>query len=629
MKVSYSWLQKYFDSPLPGIEAVDDALTFHSFEIDSIEGEVLDVKVLPNRASDALSHRSIAKEISAILNIPLAKDPLREAIPEWPTTDLLKVSIDDPKKCLRHMGALVRNVKVGPSPDWLKSALESVGQRSINNVVDLTNYVTLNMGQPLHAFDAGKIQKTDGKLKIRIRESTGEEEIAVLSGEIYKLPPGTLVIADDASGTALDIAGVKGGMASSIDEKSTDLFVSVANFDGSSIRRTAQALKLWTDASLRFQNKPSPELVSYGMRDILMLLAEVAGGELVGVVDEYPNSVEKNSVTTTAEKVSKHLGAEYSSKDLGDVFTRLDLSYTKDGETFVVTPPFERRDLHMAEDLADEVGRIIGYDRVVPMELPSLPEPKRSDHEIKTEILRGILVEEGFNEISTYTMVHVGDVELALPLAEDKKYLRTDLALGHAKAVALNMSNLPLFNSLDLRLFEIGNVWPKGEEKTLVGITYASNEKKAGEKREEILSTLKERFSKVFGTSASPTVKGNTIEYAFDELVGSALPSIEISRTTLGIYRSFSLFPFALRDVAVWTPSGTSSETVQNIVRESAGDLLTRIDLFDTFEKDGKVSYAYRLVLQAKDRTLSESELNKVMESVSDALRAQAGFQVR
>src|SRR5581483_9342229 len=152
MKVSLDWLQTYFSTPLPPKEEVADALTFHVAEVEEVNGEYLDVKVLPDRAAYLLSHRGVALELSAALEKPLAQDPLRETLPEWPTTDELSISVEDPQKCLRYMGALVRGVKIGPSPEWLVRALAQVGQRSINNVVDATNYVMLNIGQPLHAF---------------------------------------------------------------------------------------------------------------------------------------------------------------------------------------------------------------------------------------------------------------------------------------------------------------------------------------------------------------------------------------------------------------------------------------------------------------------------------------------
>src|SRR3989344_4658190 len=175
MKVSLKWLQTYFDVPLPSVEAIADAYTFHAFEIDEIKGDMLDVKVLPNRAADCLSHRGLARELSAILDFPLKFDPLHEPHQGLPVVAKgspwrgLSVEIEDAKKCLRYMGAVVKGVRVGPSPDWLRGALESVGQRSINNIVDATNYVMLNIGQPLHAFDAKKLAQKNGRYVIGVR----------------------------------------------------------------------------------------------------------------------------------------------------------------------------------------------------------------------------------------------------------------------------------------------------------------------------------------------------------------------------------------------------------------------------------------------------------------------------
>src|ERR1035437_9935268 len=187
MKVSLKWLQTYFDAPLPDANTLADQLTFHAFEIEETSDDMLDVKVLPNRAADCLCHRGIAKELSAILDTPLKNDPLRTPLPMYdlggPTS--LTVKIEDSKKCLRYMGAVVKGVKIGPSPDWLKEAIEAVGQRSINNVVNATNYVMLNIGQPLHAFDAAKLALKDGTYSIGVRVAKEGEKITTLGGEEF------------------------------------------------------------------------------------------------------------------------------------------------------------------------------------------------------------------------------------------------------------------------------------------------------------------------------------------------------------------------------------------------------------------------------------------------------------
>src|SRR3989338_698810 len=248
MKISRSWLQTFFKDPLPEAKALADALTFHAFEIESIENDVLDVKVTPNRGHDCLSHRGIAKELSAILKIPLANDPLAVHPVLAPVTTEVTVDLQRTVLCKRYIAGYIKGVKVGPSPEWLSARLLAIGQRSINNVVDATNFVMFNLGQPLHAFDALKLKIENGKFKIEVQEQNGR-----------------LVIVDGNAQTVLGVAGVKGGPESLISANTRDIIIESANFDGVSVRKTAAALKLRTDASARFEQVISPELAAYGM----------------------------------------------------------------------------------------------------------------------------------------------------------------------------------------------------------------------------------------------------------------------------------------------------------------------------------------------------------------------------
>src|SRR3990167_6433850 len=292
MKISKQWLDTFFASPLPPAQELADALTFHAFEIDSIEklshpmtefeDEVLDVKVTPNRGHDCLNHRGIAKELSAILKLPLANDPfvLRPLLA--PVTTEVSVEIHRTALCKRYVAGYIKGVKVGPSPEWLKQRLEAVGQRSINNVVDATNFVMFNMGQPLHAFDAGKL----GSLNIGVRAAKDGEVMVALDKKEYTLNSSMLVVT--AADAPVGIAGVKGGMPAAIDETTKDIVIESANFDGVSVRKTAQALKRRPDASARFEQVLSPEGAAHGMQAVAALIQELAGGELRGFVDVYP-----------------------------------------------------------------------------------------------------------------------------------------------------------------------------------------------------------------------------------------------------------------------------------------------------------------------------------------------------
>ncbi|HWH07069.1 MAG TPA: phenylalanine--tRNA ligase subunit beta [Candidatus Paceibacterota bacterium] len=629
MKISRTWLQQYFKDPLPSVEAIADALTFHAFEIEEVEGEILDVKVLPDRAAYALSHRGIAREIAAVLNLELLKDPLREPLPVWTPAEELVLTGDPEGKVLRTMGALVRGVAVKPSPAWLTEALESLGQRSINNIVDATNYVTLSMGQPLHAFDAKKIAWHDGKLHITVRGARPGEEITVLSGETYKLPEGALVIAEAKEGTALDIAGIKGGAASAITSDTTDLFVSVANFDGPSIRRTAQALNLFTDASVRFQNKISPELAAYGMRDILALITDIAAGEVIGVNDCYLAASESVPVTASIKKINSVLGTKYTSEEIREAFDRLGLSYTEQGDEFTVTPPFERRDLMIAEDLAEEVGRIRGYDGIEGEDLPPLERPLSQERYYGIERIKDFFRAEGYTELSTQSFAAEGDIMLANPLDKSKPALRRSLAANMEDALqrALFVAPRVLGPVGNVQLFEIGSVFTKDAEYLSLAVGYRST---AGKTKPEHLDALVQRLEEELGVSLSfNRIDPGIAECVLPESELVKLGAIAPVHVALGAYRSFSIYPFALRDVAVWTPEGTEESEVTNAILKEAGDYLVRVDLFDRFEKEGRVSYAFRLVFESMERTLADTDLDPAMERITNELNSREGWEVR
>ncbi len=612
----------YFDETLPSALDIADALTFHAFEIEEIAGDLLDVKVLPDRACYALSHRGIAMELSAILDIPLKKDPLREPAPTFAATEALVVT-GDPEYVVRHTGALVRGVRVGPSPSWLVEALEAVGQRSINNVVDVMNYVMLDIGQPSGGFDLAKLA-ADDVVRIDIRRAKQGEKITVLTGETYELPEHSFVFTDK-DGQLLDIAGIKGGLSSGVTESTTDLFISAGNYDGTLIRRTAQALKLFTDASSRFQNRPSPELTVYGMHAILSLLTDVAGGEVVGVVDYYPAREERRLVSVSTAFINHRLGAAFTDKEIEGALGRLGLSYTSESGTLIVTPPFERRDLVIPEDIVEEVGRILGYDQVPATPLPQEEKPHQERYR-GIEMVKDFLVERGFTEISTPSFAVTGEIPLANPLQEDKPYLRANLSgnMEEALAKAATLAPRVLGPVKEVRLFEVGNIFEKDGERLSLSLGYRAVEGK----RQPVLAEVAQELAGMLGMGTPPG----------DEVVELPLGEADLEKfgeayepkaAPLTRFRTFSTFPFALRDVAVWTPVGTEASEVVNVITHEAGELLARIDLFDRFEKEGKLSYAFRLVFESFDKTLSEADLTPRMESITRALNAREGWQVR
>jgi phenylalanyl-tRNA synthetase beta chain len=627
MKVSLPWLQTYFESPLPSVEVVADALTFHSCEIEEMEGEMIDVKVLPDRASYALSHRGIALEVSASLGIPLQHDPLTLPVPALPETNELSVEVDD-AYVLRHIGAIVRGVRVGPSPEWLVQMLSSVGQRSINNIVDATNYVMLNIGQPLHAFDLDTITKDGEVTRIDIRRAHDGEQVEVLTGETYTLTKDMFVVGDKTSGTALDIAGLKGGMHSGVTEKTTNLFISVGTYDGTLIRKMSQNLKLWTDASLRYQNRPSPQLCAYGMRDILKLIGDIAGGEVVGVVDVYPHPQVIESVTVSLSQIKNRLGADYSLEQVRTVFDRLLFAYSVEGETFKVTPPFERKDILIPEDLIEEVGRVGGYEHVLPAQLPPLATVPDQTVFRGIERIKDLLIERGYSELSTQSFAREGDIELANPLDQTRPWLRASLVANMEDALTRAVAVSPrVFGPLpEVRLFELGSTFTKEAEHMTLCIGHqAVSGKTNPASLEQTVMQLGDEFT------ITPSQKSQgVVEFILaPELLKRVGEGYEVPSARQGMYVPFSLYPFALRDIAVWVPEGTEETEVAGLIQQHAGEYLARMDLFDRFQKEGRVSYAFRLVFESGSRTLSDKDLDPAMADITLALQAREGFEVR
>lgn len=599
MKVSYNWLNNYFDKKLPSVEVVADALTFHAFEIDGIDAHgddsILDVKVTPNRGHDCLCHRGIAKELSAILKLPMnaPHDPFTHTPDFSKKTEEVSVTLSTPL-CKRYVAAYIKNVKVAPSPDWLKNSLEAIGQKSINNIVDATNMVMFNLGQPLHAFDAGKLEKKDGKYAIDVRPAKSGETMLALDGKEYTLNESVLVIADANKNEAVGIAGVKGGMPAGITEETVDIIVESANFDGVTTRKTASALKLRTDASARFEQVISPELAGYGMQQVVETILAVAGGEVAGFVDIYPQPQQQTYVSVTLEHIKRVLGVQLTGADVADVFQRLGLPYKEEDRVFEVQPPFERLDLTIAEDLIEEVGRIVGYDKIAAADLPLFSKtPDVNAGFYAAEKAREELIAHGYSEVFTSVFAESGERTVLNKVDGVKPHLRSDLKTGLLDAWNKNLPNKDLLGLKEVKLFEIGMVWINGKEETHI---------------------------------ATVDAKGKIDEKVLEPVTAESYDAHALSDAER--YETFSRYPYIVRDVAFWTPAGTDEDAVMKDIEEKAGELCVRISLFDRFQKGDKTSLGYRLIFQSFERTLTEAEVNQIMQEISRIL-VEKGFEVR
>src|SRR5688572_25546597 len=361
MNISLEWLRDFLPKPVDA-GAAADALIRGGFPVENIvqrgEDTVLDVEVTSNRG-DCLSHVGVAREMSALLNVPFKSEQSRPAETGPPVKDVTSVVIEARDLCPHYVARVIRGVKIGPSPAWMVRRLEAVGLRSINNVVDVTNYVMFEMGQPLHAFDFDRLR---GK-KIIVREARLGEKITSIDGHERRLAAGMLVIADAERPVAL--AGVMGGIDSEVSGATVNVLLESARFDPLSVRKTARALAMKSDSSYRFERGLDPTLPERASLRAAQLILETAGGELLSGAAAAGDAVHKpKQLSLRMGRLKQLLGIEIPLPQVVDALTRLGLAPAPHGNRVNVTVPSWRLDINLEVDLIEEVARVVGYDKV-------------------------------------------------------------------------------------------------------------------------------------------------------------------------------------------------------------------------------------------------------------------------
>lgn len=593
MKISYNWLQTYIAEPLPPVAELAEKIIFGAFEVENADnleklgnGDVImDIKVLPDRAHDCLSHYGIAKEVSGLLGLTLK--PLEFKTHMSIESDI-KVSIET-DLCRRYIARKILHVTVGPSPDWLVTRLESIGQRSINNIVDATNYIMYSFGQPIHAFDYDKISEG----KIIIRPAFDGEQLTTLDEKLVTLSPSEIVIAD--SEKALALAGVKGGNAAEVDDTTKNIIIEVANFNPISVRKTAQKLTILTDSAKRFENELTPQLAGTAIHLVTDLITEIAGGQPCFPIDEYPNPVIQRSVTVTTDYVNSVLGTTITIEELSEILERYHYEFAETSGTFTMAIPFERLDIIGAHDMVEEIGRAYGYDRI-PAVLPSINfVPKTNEVFAKITAIKNDLVSKGYHEVMNYTFTKKGDFEVARGLV-GKSALRTQLSDGLAKSYELNKKNADLIGVSEMKIFEVGTIFLKSGE--YIHVAFAD---KSGITEMSIDDYSIEKDTITYNSTNAPVEK----------------------------FIPWSEYPFITRDIALWIPSDVSTRDVASLLEQHTTALSVREPrLFDTFTKDNRTSVAFRLVFQSFTRTLENSEVDTIMEKIYTTIK-EKDWEVR
>lgn len=631
----------------------------------------------------AMSHLGLAKEISAITKEPLKPIHSEISLPNAENDNELKVIIENEKLCPRYTGIIMENIEIGPSPEWMQRRLRAAGMRAVNNVVDTTNYVMLELGQPMHAFDYDKISKKDGVAEIIVRISEKGEKIVTLDEKEQELPAGILLISDREKPVA--IAGIIGGANTEIDEKTKKIVLESANFDAITLRKGARKLAARTDAVARFEKVLDPNLTMTALKRAVELLLEITKGKTASkVIDNYPAPLKSWVISLPYEKTNKLLGINIPKEKQLEILNSLGFTTEEQEANLIVTVPTSRRDVKRTVDLIEEIIRIYGYDNI-PLAYP-LVEQKAVKLNKKVEFiknLKNLILGKGFFEIQTYSMtgerilkicnIKLEDhIKIINPQAPEREYMRKSLLPEVLEALAKNLKI-----EKKAGLFEIQktywknyeydpkdklDTYAKEDEKfTLLwseeglnyydikGVaesifTYLKIDKIEYAKNNENLLT-----SKVFHPTKSAIIKkGSKIIGILGEINPQVLKNLDIQqivtafeldiKTLLSIipktktFQPYPKYQITSQDISILVDKSVKVERIYQIITNSkASKILKTVTAIDQYTGKGipenKKSITINITLQAEDHTLAQEEIenarNTIIRDLEKKLKAE------
>jgi phenylalanyl-tRNA synthetase beta chain len=684
MKVSFDWLKDFVDVQAAPPE-VADRLTMAGLEVEGVEDvgdDVLfEVNVTPNRP-DCLSILGIARETAAAFGLPL-KTPAAEIRGELPPAGVT-VEIIAPELCHRYAGRLITGIKVADSPAWIKDRLEKCGIRSLNsNIVDVTNYVLLELGHPLHAFDADKLAES----MIRIATAGEKASIATLDGVERKLPAEALLIWDSRRPVA--VAGIMGGEESSVKSDTVNIFLESAYFLPSSIRRTSKKLGLRTESSYRFERGTDIEFLEKALDRAALLIRETGGGEVHAIVDVYPRKYVPLRVEADHRRINSLLGTDISKDEMRNMLSGAGIRTEDHGEAFAAFPPAYRRDVTRYVDVAEEVARIYNYDNI-PVTLPKTPlsgggvTRKEKDREQLHESMR----KSGFTEVINYSFMNPADLDLLAlpdddirrrhvsvlnPLRQEDSLMRTTLLPSLLNNFVYNISR----GAGDLRLYELSKVFiDRGErlpdeESRLGGIFYREGLPSIWKEEAPAFFTLKGALGSLFGE-----LKVGDVEFVQSEevflhsgksadmvregrklgFIGELAPGIveslrlkvrkpEVLVFEMDVEVLLSFVPETLRyspvpkyppierDVALILDEHITAAAVRKVINEFGSPYMEDVELFDAYRgkniPEKKKSLAFRIIYRSPDRTLTDDEVETVHQELVEFILRETGGEIR
>lgn len=668
-------LNDYPEAPENGIYIFENEVPLGADvkELLMMADDVVEFEITSNRP-DCYSVLGLARETAATYRKPFKYPEIKvEEKGEGNTADMIDVEIKNPELCPRYIARVVKNVKVEPSPLWLRHRLTAAGVRPINNIVDITNYVMLEMGQPMHAFDIDTIDER----KIIVRNANDGEMFTTLDGQERKLDSSMLVISD--CNKAVAVAGVMGGENSKVSPNAHAILFESANFNGPNVRITAKKLGLRTDASAKYEKGLDPNLAYDAVNRAVQLVEMLGCGEVCkGMVDCYPNKRESWSVNYSTEGINKLLGTSLSEQEMIDILKLVEVK--ADGKTAII--PTFRPDLESEADLAEEVARFYGYDKIETTLAAGTPTVGKKTHkQIVEDKIIDAMVAMGISEakIFSFESPKVFDklkiaadsplrqtVTISNPLGEDFSVMRTQTLNGMLTSLATNYNR----RNSDAALFELGKVYiPKAlpltelpEEKNVLTIgMYGADVDFYSIKGvcEEVLAVLgvaeKTEWSPCStipymhpGRLASVTVDGKELGYvgeihpAVAESYGIgtkayvAVLSTDVLVESAAFDKTFKAlpkFPAVERDIAMLVPDSVIVKDIENVIKEKGGKLLESVKLFDVYKgkqiAEGFKSVAYSVMFRAADRTLTDEEISSPMKKIVAELESKLGAQLR
>ena len=644
-------------------------------EILNLREDIIDFEITPNRP-DCLSIEGLGRETAVALNKPF-KNPRNDIdlmkVEDKESIEGLKVSIEAPDLCYRYIARVVKNVKIGQSPEWLKRRLKACGVRSINNIVDITNYVMLEMGQPMHAFDINSIE---GK-QIIVRRAKNGEKITTLDEVERELDENNLVIADKNKPVA--IAGVMGGLNSEIEKDTETVVFESAVFYGGSVRKTSKKVGLRTEASSRFEKGLSSENALRAINRAVQLVEQLNVGEVIdGKIDVYPTKQKINKIPFDAEKINNLIGTNISKQEMLDILNKLDIKIEND----VAIAPYFRMDLEQSADLAEEVARFYGYDKLDTTLMKANTTVGVRTKEQKIEhIIRQTLQNEGLSEIYTFGFINEKELDksnipeelkktaicIQNPLSEDYKYMRPSTIPSMLSTLSFNINQ----KNQEAALFDISRSYKniedrvqKGEvpeEDKILTIGMYGDEVDFFILKgiiENILSQVsinrydieKETKNESYhpGRCANIKVGIDTIA-TFGEIHPEVLQNYDISKRAFLAeinltkitkyarenkkYVEVPKFPAVERDIAMIVDEEIAVGDIEKVITKKGKKLLESVTLFDIYRDsklgENKKSIAYALKFRDKSKTLSDEEVNKIMDEILTELEKKFNAELR